>query len=69
MKRCSILLTALSSSFAWAQKPPARKPQDLIIAGWWSMVQSQKITMEFAKDGTVQNHPGWSDHQRDLPVA
>lgn len=57
MKQFSILLILLSSSFAWAQKPPP-KPQDLIIGRWWSMAGSQKVVLEFAKDGSMRTTVG-----------
>lgn len=57
MKRFAILILSLSFlSVACAQKTPtASKVRELILGKWWSMVGSEKITIEFAKDGTYKN--------------
>jgi hypothetical protein len=60
MKRLLILLVSLCFlSGAHAQKgPPARKPQDLLIGSWWSMAGTQRVVLEFAKDGTMKTTVG-----------
>ncbi|HLB90009.1 MAG TPA: hypothetical protein VJK29_20290, partial [Terriglobales bacterium] len=54
MRKISILLIALSLlSVACTRKGSAdNKSQELLIGRWWSMVGSEKVTLEFAKDGT-----------------
>src|SRR5712692_7645517 len=54
MKKISILLIALCLlSAACTRKGSAdNKSQELLIGSWWSMVGSEKVTLEFAKDGT-----------------
>jgi hypothetical protein len=54
MRKTSILLVALCLlSAACTRKGSAdNKSQELLIGRWWSMVGSEKVTLEFAKDGT-----------------
>jgi len=54
MQKISIPLIALCLlSAACTRKGSAdNKSQELLIGSWWSMVGSEKVTLEFAKDGT-----------------
>ncbi len=60
MKRFLMLLIPLCLlSVACARKGSAdNKSQELLIGRWWSMAGSEKITLEFTKDGTSKTTIG-----------
>lgn len=57
MKKIPILVIMLGLLFAAIAQsgPVAKKPQDLIIGKWWSMAGSQKIILEFGKNGAYSS--------------
>jgi major membrane immunogen (membrane-anchored lipoprotein) len=60
MKKALISVLSLSVLFVACSKRTANtgNMQEALVGRWWSMAGSQKITMEFAKDGTYKTVMG-----------